>query len=348
MQELMLMIQNPTEGQWLKRIDWNKDDFEKAIEEAVKDYQNIAYSEDQIKQAKADRAELNKLKKAIDDRRKEVKKTISAPYDQFEKEVKEVTQKLDAAVTQIDTQIKASEAQQKEEKRRQIVHYFVDALTNEGLSDIELQKLCDASWLNASTSMAQIKKAIDTKVLNLKNGYSFCNNLPDDERTLATMTFEKDYDIGAAISEVNLYRQKKAAAEEAKKQEENRRKLAEMVKEPAQDEQGETTDALAEQVQAENENVQEEAPERHAQSETQGDTLNAATEEREEQKDEMRSVKLGIVFNGEILCKIMDLMRDNNIACRGSMNVQLAGTKAELLQFVEGLRGAGIKHGKVG
>lgn len=347
MQELMLMIKNPGEGQWLKHIDWNKAEFEKAIEEAVKDYQNVAYGEDQIKQAKADRAELNKLKKAIDDRRKEVKKTISAPYDEFEKEVKEVTQKLDAAVSQIDAQVKASEARQKEEKKALVLDYFREALINANQGDIDAERLCDASWLNASTSMAQIKKAIDAKVTTIQNGYAFCENLPDDERTIALMTFEKAFDIGMAISEVNLFRQKKAAEEEARKHEENQRRLAQMVPEVAQSDEEETFGDADGQSQGKNENAKEEASKGDIRGAVHEDSLSAAAKGREEAGDEMRSVKLGIVFNGEILCKIMDLMRENGIACRGSMNVQLAGTKGELLKFVEGLKESGVKYGKV-
>lgn len=324
MNELILMIQNPTEGQWLKHIDWNKAEFEAAIESAVKNFQNIAYSEDQIKQAKADRADLNKLKKAIDDRRKEVKKTISAPYDQFEKEVKEVTQKLDSAIAQIDEQVKASESKQKEEKKRQIVHYFMDTLTNEGLSKIHLEKLCDASWLNASTSMAQIKKAIDAKVLNLKNGYSFCNNLPDDERTLATMTFEKDYDIGEAISEVNLYRQKKAVAEESKRQEENQRKLAEMVKEPAQDEEADSAsnepacDTIEEPV----------------------DTVHAVAEQGAEEK----VIKtISVPFNGTNLDYILGALRGIVMPKRGIINLSLLGTEQQIDSVLKKLGDSGVK-----
>ena len=39
-------------------------------------YRNVTYSEDGIKAAKADKSMLTKLKKAIDDRRKEIKKHI--------------------------------------------------------------------------------------------------------------------------------------------------------------------------------------------------------------------------------------------------------------------------------
>ena len=337
MQELALVIENPVEGQWLKHIDWNKAEFEKAIDAAVKDYQDVAYGEDQIKQAKDDRAALNKIKKAIEDRRKAVKKVVNAPYDQFEKEVKEVTQKLDAAVTQIDTQVKAYESRQRDEKRAQILDYFRGELVKANQGDIEAEKLCEASWLNASFSMAQVKKAIEAKVENLKNGFAFCNNFPDDERVIALNEFGKKYDLGDTLAAVNEFKSTKAAVE------------AQKARESAQSKAEELIERLDGQLQGKNEKREERANQGDTEGTEQSDALQSAAEKpvEPEAKEDVVSTKMGIVFNGEMLCRIMDLMRTNDVACRGSMNVQLVGTKRDLLAFIEGLKESGIKYGKV-
>lgn len=324
MQELALVIENPVEGQWLKHIDWNKAEFEKAIESAVKDYKDVAYGEDQIKQAKDDRAALNKIKKAIEDRRKTVKKVVNAPYDQFEKEVKEVTQKLDAAVTQIDTQVKAYESRQRDEKRAQILDYFRGELVKANQTDIEAEKLCEASWLNASFSMAQIKKAIESKVENLKNGFAFCDNLPDDERTIALMTFEKGYDIGAAISEVNTYRQKKAAEEaareEARKHEENRQKL-EKITGGENEKKGPVTDALSECVGVD------------AVLETQGEADGA------EDHSGRKTIKtISVPFNGVNLSHILGAIQGASLPKRGIIKISFQGTEAQIAETLEEIR----------
>ncbi len=337
MQELALVIENPVEGQWLKHIDWNKAEFEKAIEEAVRDYQDVAYGEDQIKQAKDDRAALNKIKKAIEDRRKAVKKVVNAPYDQFEKEVKEVTQKLDAAVTQIDTQVKAYEARQKEEKKALILYYFRETLVRENHGDIDAERLCDASWLNASVSMAQIRKAIETRVENLKNGFAFCDNLPDDERVIALNEFGKKYDLGETLAAVNEFKNTKAAVE------------AQKARESAQNKAEELIERMDGQLQGPNGKRKEEAKQGDTEGVDQSDALQSAAEQtiEPEAKDDTVSTKVGIVFNGETLCKIMDLMREKDVMCRGMMNVQLVGTRKNLLAFIDGLKESGIRYGKV-
>ena len=324
MQELALVIENPVEGQWLKHIDWNKAEFEKAIDAAVKDYQDIAYGEDQIKQAKDDRAALNKIKKAIEDRRKAVKKVVNAPYDQFEKEVKEVTQKLDAAVTQIDTQVKAYESRQRDEKRTQILDYFRGELVKANQGDIEAEKLCEASWLNASFSMAQVKKAIEAKVENLKNGFAFCNNLPDDERTIALMTFERGYDIGAAISEVSMYRQKKAAeeaaSEEARKHEENRKRL-EKITGGENEEKVSVTDALSECVAVD------------AVLEAQGEADSA------EDHSGVKAIKtISVPFNGVNLSHILGVIQGASLPKRGIIKISFQGTEEQIEETLEEIR----------
>ena len=51
------------------QIVWNFDELKTELAEKVREYEITIYSEDQIKEAKADRAALNKLKKALNDER---------------------------------------------------------------------------------------------------------------------------------------------------------------------------------------------------------------------------------------------------------------------------------------
>lgn len=93
---------NPTEGSFLREIKWNKEELEAAVKQKIAAYENVVYTEDNMKQAKADRAELNKLTKAIEDRRKKVKNIIMEPYTAFENEIKEVLELIAEPVEIID------------------------------------------------------------------------------------------------------------------------------------------------------------------------------------------------------------------------------------------------------
>lgn len=83
-----LRITNPQENWLTEQILWNNEELKAAIAEKVKDYKTIAYTEDSLKDMKADRADLNKLKKAFEDERKRIKKICMEPYTKFEQQVK--------------------------------------------------------------------------------------------------------------------------------------------------------------------------------------------------------------------------------------------------------------------
>ena len=50
-----------------------------ALTQVLARYENVVYTEDMLSDAKADKKELTRLRKEIDDRRKEVKKAYLAP-----------------------------------------------------------------------------------------------------------------------------------------------------------------------------------------------------------------------------------------------------------------------------
>ena len=94
-------------------LEFNYDTLKSALAARMDLYRGLVVTEDGIKAAKQDRADLNKLREAIDAKRKEVKKACLAPYNNFEARVKELTALVDAPIAAIDKQL-----QQYEEQRR--------------------------------------------------------------------------------------------------------------------------------------------------------------------------------------------------------------------------------------
>ena len=70
-----LKIYNPQEEGFLKEIDWNYEELKTEIQGKANDYMNLVYTADQVKDAKKDRANLNKFVEALESKRKEIKKT---------------------------------------------------------------------------------------------------------------------------------------------------------------------------------------------------------------------------------------------------------------------------------
>ena len=93
-----LKIYNPQADGFLKAIDWNFEELKEEITKKSSDYLNLVYSDDQIKDAKQDRANLRKLVTALENKRKEIKKEIMVPYDDFASKEKELVEIINGAI----------------------------------------------------------------------------------------------------------------------------------------------------------------------------------------------------------------------------------------------------------
>lgn len=88
-------------------IVFNFDELKKELAEKITPYKSLAVTEDDLKGAKSDKANLNKLKKALNDKRIEVKKEYMQPLEVFEGQVKELVSIVDEGIVNIDSQVKA-------------------------------------------------------------------------------------------------------------------------------------------------------------------------------------------------------------------------------------------------
>ena len=126
-------IYNPQEEGFLKEIDWNYEELKTEIQGKANDYMNLVYTADQVKDAKKDRANLNKFVEALESKRKEIKKQITEPYSAFEKQEKELVGIVNKAIANIDTQIKGYEEATRQEKLEKVKEIY--AKTIGGLAD---------------------------------------------------------------------------------------------------------------------------------------------------------------------------------------------------------------------
>lgn len=207
-----LKILSPTD--FINVIEWNNEEIKAEMAAKVADYKAMVYGDDQIKDAKKDRAELNKLVKAMEDKRKEVKALCLAPYEKFEKQVKELVAIVNEPIEIIDSQVKAYEAQQKEKKRADIRAYY----ESKG-SSIELERIYDNKWENATTSMSAVKAAIDARLDEINADLKILEAEPEYSFE-AIDAYKKSLDIRLAMAEIQRLKdlaQRKAEHEALKK-----------------------------------------------------------------------------------------------------------------------------------
>lgn len=228
---------NPTEDGFLRTIKWNKEELEATVRQKIAAYENVVYTEDNIKQAKSDRAELNKLTKAIEDRRKMVKKIINEPYEKFEAELKEILALIQEPVGIIDKQVKAFEEQQKEDKKKQIEAAYQEVIGD--LSEVlPFEKVFDPRYLNQTYKLLQAQQEVKSKVQIVQRDLETIDSLDSKFKLNAKDVYIKTLDLSKALAEnkrlsdleEKLEAEKKRKAEEEaekKRQEEERRKAEE-------------------------------------------------------------------------------------------------------------------------
>lgn len=193
-----LKIYNPSSEGFIKSIDWNHEEIKKEVAEKISYYASLVYTEDQIKSAKTDRATLNKFVQALEGKRKEIKKQCLAPYETFEKQMKEIIAIVNEPINLIDSQIKGFEERQKEEKHAAIEAYFNNCTLP--FDTLQLSHIFDSKWLNASVNIKNVCKEINARLEQIEADLSTLANLPDFSFE-ATEAYKQSLNLNEAISE---------------------------------------------------------------------------------------------------------------------------------------------------
>ena len=253
-----LQIISPSADGFVKSIEWNHEEIKKEVAEKVEYYKTLVYTEDQVKDAKADRATLNKFVKALEDKRKEIKKQCLAPYDKFEAEMKEVLAIVNEPIGLIDSQIKGFEEEQKKAKLEEVKRAFTDA----GFQDfVTFDQVFDAKWLNKSKSISSIKAELNDLVVKIGKDVMTINSLPAFSFE-ALVVYKETLDISKAITEgkrlERIQKEKEAHEAEMKAKAEAAAMLAEAQTHEAEKQEAEKAENQPEPEPA---NAQEQTPE---------------------------------------------------------------------------------------
>lgn len=171
-----LKIFNPTEDGFIKSIDWNFEELKTEITAKAAMYKNMVYTDDSIKEAKADKAALNKFITALEDQRKAVKRQCLQPYETFEKQIKELVAIVNEPVQLIDQQVKVYEDGQKADKLEKIKEFWA---TTEHPEWLRCSQIFDQKWLNASVSLKKVQEAITERLQQIEADVETLSRLPE-------------------------------------------------------------------------------------------------------------------------------------------------------------------------
>ena len=200
------------------QIRFNFEEIKSELAGKLQVYQNMVVTESGIKEAKADRANLNKFKSALADSRKAVKAQWNQPLSDFEGKMKELERMVDEPIGAIDRQVKAYDEAKKQDKRQQIELFFEGAV-----GDLEevlpLSKIWNDRWLNATYPMKDIEKEIVERIRKTHSdiGIIVAMQLPCCDQMLST--YLETLDMSRAMEEKHKYEQAQKAKAQAKQAE---------------------------------------------------------------------------------------------------------------------------------
>lgn len=213
----------------------NFEELKAELKDKAEYYGSLLYTDEQIKDAKADRAMLNKFKNTANSERIRKEKEYMNPFNQFKSQINELIAIVDKPIAVIDERIAAYNDEQKAQKKKAIEELFAGMGFQ---SFVTLEKIWDPKWLNASTSMKSIEEQMRARMYQIGDDVYTLSQLPEFGFE-ATEVFKQTLDINKAISEAKRMSEiakAKTEAEARRKAEEEARKAAEEARRKAEEE----------------------------------------------------------------------------------------------------------------
>ena len=216
-----LQIYNPTDENAIKKIDWNYEELKQEITTRANDYKTLVYTDDNIKDAKSDRANLNKFIKVLDTKRKDVKKMMLEPYTEFESQVKELIGIIGEANNNIDSQVKAYEQKKRDEKLVKVQEIY-DGIFGESdlLSILTWDRVFKPTYLNATTTLKSIKTQMTELLERVTNELNIIDNDNGEYQFEMKEAYLKDFNMAEALTVKQRFEEnaRRKAEYEAKRQ----------------------------------------------------------------------------------------------------------------------------------
>ncbi|MDR1516462.1 MAG: DUF1351 domain-containing protein [Synergistaceae bacterium] len=197
-----LQIYTPTDDQFITAIEWNYDELKEQLAASLAKYQGLSYAEDEIAtMAKKDRANLNKFKKALDEKRLEIKERLLASYVPFDTKIKELQRMVDSVLIGIDVQIKSQELERKQRKIQGILAEYLRTVPERMRVVMPLEKVMDERWKNATYALGTISKELEERQQKTEKEMETIRRLGSQYTTEIMAFYLESLDLGSALAE---------------------------------------------------------------------------------------------------------------------------------------------------
>nr|DAH14354.1 MAG TPA: Protein of unknown function (DUF1351) [Bacteriophage sp.] len=230
MQEINLLVEQKNGS-----IETNSEEIKAALAAKMEEYKGMVFTAESQPEAKRTVASLRKLKKAMSDRRIEIKKTFMAPYTNFEAQVKELDKLIDEPIDFISGQIEEFERRRVEAKKAMICEIYTGIMAEHGtvMEYLPLDRIYDSRWENSTTTQKAITEAITAHVEHVEKDLDTIRAMESEFEDKGLAKYKATLELSDAIATMNQYQKQKeeilrrAAEEEQRKAEEEARRAAE-------------------------------------------------------------------------------------------------------------------------
>ena len=208
-------------------IESNMKEVKGYVEELNNYYKSVTFTEETLKQAKEEKAKVNKFKAEVADYRKKITAEYNKPIKVFEDTAKETEKLLSETYNTINQQVAGFEEEQKRQKEQEIREYFEEYKTANDIDFVNYEQ-------------AQINVTLTASVKSLKEqAKAFIDRIMDDLKLIETqeckeeilVEYKQNLNVSKSIQEVA--NRHKLLEEEKKKQEELKNKQLEEAKRQA-------------------------------------------------------------------------------------------------------------------
>lgn len=145
-------------------IESNAPEIRAEMDQKLEFYRNLVVTPETVNDGKKAKADLNKLKTAIADKRKEVKRQCLDPYKAFEDACKEIEGMIDDAVESIDKQLKEFARQVATEKLNVLQAHFNGIVSEKNAEWIDINRILNPKWKNSTMKLDVLKREISEAV----------------------------------------------------------------------------------------------------------------------------------------------------------------------------------------
>lgn len=195
-EELTVRVEHPE----LPAIRWNEAEVQQNLTEMLAAYTGRVYTPETIKDAKADRAAVNKLDKQLSDAARSAKAFYMKPLEEFLQSAKQMQGQCKAVSGAIDQQVKAVEEAERQDKADALRAVYADCI-GELRELIPFDRLLVPQWLNKTYDLAkasrELRKSVETRREELRLIRENCG----EDTEACTTEYLRELNLNAALVE---------------------------------------------------------------------------------------------------------------------------------------------------